>query len=168
MDKIKIIKGDITKIEVDAIVNAAHEGLTGGGGVDGSIHKAAGHKLLGECLNIGGCPTGQARITLGYDLPCSHVIHTVGPVWRGGNHGELRDLVSCYVRSLELAVKYGCKTVAFPAISCGSYCYPVEEAAQIAIATISNFIEKNGKIDEITLVLFEDRTYDDFKKAAEQ
>jgi O-acetyl-ADP-ribose deacetylase (regulator of RNase III) len=151
MAKIEIIRADITKLEVDAIVNAANETLLGGGGVDGAIHRAAGPGLLAECQGIGGCPTGEARITKGYNLPALHVIHTVGPIWRGGGEGEHRLLGSCYRNSLELAVNNQLTSVAFPAISCGVYGFPIGEAAVIAIGETVKFLSHN---ESITLVIF--------------
>ena len=154
VDRIKLVQGDITKYEVDAVVNAANESLLGGGGVDGAIHRAAGPQLLAECRALCGCRTGQAKITQAYNLPAKYVIHTVGPIYHGGAKGEARLLASCYRQSLELARAHDCRTVAFPAISCGVYGYPVADAARIAIGTIREFLGENNLPERVLLVLF--------------
>ena len=151
---LRLYTGDITKLKVDAIVNAANEPLLGGGGVDGAIHRAAGPALLEECRTLNGCPTGQAKATKGYDLPASYVIHTVGPVWHGGKKGEPELLESCYRNSMALALELGCKTVAFPAISTGVYHYPLEEATVIAVSTVRKFLEEHPDGPQVTFVCF--------------
>lgn len=152
--RIVVVEGDITRQAVDAIVNAANSSLLGGGGVDGAIHRAAGPELLAECRTLGGCPTGEARITRAYCLPARHVIHTVGPVWQGGGQGEDELLASCYRASLELAVRHGVATIAFPSISTGAYGFPVERAARIAVRTVRAFIDTHGELEEVRLVCF--------------
>jgi O-acetyl-ADP-ribose deacetylase (regulator of RNase III) len=155
--RITVVQGDITRQDVDAIVNAANESLRGGGGVDGAIHRAAGPELLEECIQIGGCPTGEARITRGYRLPARHVIHTVGPVWHGGGQGEAEKLASCYQNALRLAVENGARTVAFPGISTGVYGYPLEDATRIAVTTVRNCLAEMPGIAEVRFVTFGDR-----------
>ena len=152
--KLELFRGDITKLDVDAIVNAANESLRGGGGVDGAIHRAAGPELLEECRRIGGCPTGEARITRGYRLPARHVIHTVGPVWHGGTRGEPELLASCYRSSLRLAIENGVRTIAFPAISCGVYGYPVDQAARIAVDETRRTLADDDTIERVIFTCF--------------
>jgi O-acetyl-ADP-ribose deacetylase (regulator of RNase III) len=162
--KIDIVRGDITKLDVDAIVNAANTTLLGGGGVDGAIHRAAGAELLAECRTLGGCRPGEARITRGYHLPARFVIHTVGPVWRGGQRGEPRTLANCYRNSLQLAVENEIKTIAFPAISCGAYGYPIPEGAQVALKTTRDFLATDDSIDKVAFVLWGEDIYDTYRQ----
>lgn len=152
---IEIITADITTLNVDAIVNAANSSLLGGGGVDGAIHSAAGAELLEECRTISGCNTGEAVATKGYLLPAKHVIHTVGPIWRGGNTGEPEQLRSCYVNSLKIARELNCETIAFPAVSCGIYGYPIEEACDIAVEAVNEWVENGNSPQTIYLVAFD-------------
>ena len=163
-DKIDLLRGDITKLDVDAIVNAANTSLLGGGGVDGAIHRAAGPKLLEECRSLGGCQPGQAKITRGYNLPAPFIIHTVGPVWSGGNRGEAEALANCYRNSLRLAAEKEIKTIAFPAISCGAYRYPIAEAAQIALRTARDFLSASDQIDKVTFVLITGEIFSVYKQ----
>ena len=161
---IDIVRGDITALEVDAIVNAANTTLLGGGGVDGAIHRAAGPELLAECRTLGGCRPVEAKITRGYRLPVRFVIHTVGPIWRGGKRGEPEILANCYRNSLQLAVENGIKTIAFPAISCGAYGYPIQEAAQIALKTTREFLANADKIEKVIFVLWGEEIYEAYRK----
>jgi O-acetyl-ADP-ribose deacetylase (regulator of RNase III) len=157
--RLTLIRGDITKLAVDAIVNAANTTLLGGGGVDGAIHRAAGPELLAECKTLGGCRPGEAKITRGYSLPARFVIHTVGPVWSGGHRDEPETLASCYRNSLRTASENGVHTIAFPAISCGVYRYPIPNAAQIAVTTTAEFLRENASITEVTFVVSSDDIY---------
>lgn len=162
--QIKLSRDDITKLKVDAIVNAANSKLAGGGGVDGAIHKAAGMQLLEECKTLNGCETGSAKLTKGYNLPAKYVIHAVGPVWRGGQNKEAELLKSCYTTSLNLAVEHGCRSIAFPNISTGIYGFPKEEAAKIAIDTVVEFIERNDSLNEIYFVCFDEENHSLYNK----
>lgn len=164
MSKIQLIKADITTLDVDAIVNAANKTLLGGGGVDGAIHKAAGEGLLRECMTLGGCETGQAKITKGYNLPCRYVIHTVGPIYSPSATGQDEQLAACYTSSLALAQKYGLKSVAFSAISTGVYGYPIERACAVAYDAVKKFLDKNSGIEKVIFVCFNDRVYDAYAK----
>src|SRR5213596_1928928 len=159
LSKIEILPGDITKLDADAIVNAANATLLGGGGVDGAIHRAAGPELLAECRTLGGCEPGKAKITRGYRLPARFVIHTVGTIWRGGKHGEPETLADCYRNSLQLAVENEIKTIAFPAISCGAYGYPIPDAAQVAVSTARDFLATDDNIDKVIFVLWGEDIY---------
>jgi O-acetyl-ADP-ribose deacetylase (regulator of RNase III) len=170
--KLELVKGDLTEVEVDAIVNAANSTLLGGGGVDGAIHRKGGPKILEECKRVratewpDGLPTGCSTITSGGNLKAKHVIHTVGPIWRGGFHEEAKLLKQAYRSSLKLAVANGLKTVAFPSISTGAYGYPVEEASRIAVIAIKEFLEKEDKLEKVSFVLFSDRDFEVYLKAA--
>ncbi|MBN1633097.1 MAG: O-acetyl-ADP-ribose deacetylase [Ignavibacteria bacterium] len=164
MNRISIIKGDITKLEVDAIVNAANKTLLGGGGVDGAIHRAAGRQLYEKCKTLNGCETGEAKITRGYNLPAKNVIHTAGPVWHGGKYNEPSLLKNCYLNSLKLAKEHNLKTIAFPSISTGVYGYPIEEASKIAVDTVMSFLKENSIPEEVTFVCFSDSDLKVYKK----
>ncbi len=160
MLRFKVLQGDLTKQKVDAIVNAANESLLGGGGVDGAIHRAAGPDLLAECRKLGGCPTGEAKMTRGYRLPAKHVIHTVGPVWHGGERGEDDLLASCYRNSLALVAEHGLRSVAFPAISCGVFGFPIDRAAAIAVREIRTFLAGNAEVERVLAVCFGGDVYE--------
>jgi O-acetyl-ADP-ribose deacetylase (regulator of RNase III) len=162
--KIRIVRGDITTLDVDAVVNAANTTLLGGGGVDGAIHYAAGPELLEECRHLGGCPTGEARITRGHALKARWVIHTVGPVWKGGGRGEAKLLATCYESSLMLAMDRKLKSIAFPAISTGAYAYPLKEATEIAIASVTNFTLQTDVFDEILFCCYSGEDFAMYKK----
>ena len=165
MSRIEIVRGDITLLKVDAIVNAANNAMCGGGGVDGAIHRAAGPELLAECKKAGGCKTGAAKITGGYRLPAQYVIHTVGPVWYGGDRGEAELLASCYRESLKLAVVNNVKTIAFPAISCGAYRYPSDQACDIAVHEVSGFLSEDEQIRAVSLVCFDAKLESQLRRA---
>lgn len=168
--KIQTVQGDITKVnDLEAIVNAANNSLLGGGGVDGAIHRAAGPQLLAECRTLHGCDTGEAKITGAYNLPCTYVIHTVGPVWHGGQNGEEQLLANAYRNSLQVAVDHGVRTIAFPSISTGAYRYPVDQAALAAVTTVRKFCEESlGKIDIVRFVLFDSRTLAAYDRAIKE
>jgi len=163
--RIELIKGDITAVKADAIVNAANTSLLGGGGVDGAIHRKAGPRLLEECRTLRGCEVGGAKVTKGYDLPARYVIHTVGPFWNGGGRGEAGFLASCYRSSLELARKHSLRSIAFPSISTGAYRFPIEEAAAIALKTVKEYARANpGSFEKVTFVLFSEGDLDVYKR----
>ena len=165
---IEIIQADITTLKVDAIVNAANESLLGGGGVDGAIHRAAGPKLLEECKTVGGCPTGEARLTNGYNLPAQYVIHTVGPVWQGGNHGEDELLAACYRHSMSLALRTKIRSIAFPAISTGVYHFPLDRAARIAANEVHRFLETYPEFDRVVFCCFGEEAERAYSQAVER
>jgi O-acetyl-ADP-ribose deacetylase len=167
-ERIEIVQGDITKQVVDAIVNAANSTLLGGGGVDGAIHRVAGPSLLEECRTLKGCPTGEAKITGGYNLPAKWVIHTVGPIWRGGNNQEEELLANCYRNSLALAEKNNIRTIAFPSISTGAYCFPIERASRIAISEIRKFLNSNSSLEKVVIVCFDKSDYNCYLRAAKE
>ena len=162
-DRLQAIQANIVTLKVDAIVNAANTTLLGGGGVDGAIHRAAGPELLAECRTLGGCPTGQAKITRAYRLPAKHVIHTVGPVWSGGSRGEPGLLASCYRSSFELALEHQLKTIAFPAISCGAYGYPLEQAVRIAVRESAEFVAQHEPVEKVIFACFDRDTLDAYR-----
>lgn len=167
MKLIEIVKGDITRLKVDAIVNAANNSLLGGGGVDGAIHRTAGPGLLAECRSLNGCATGDAKITKGYNLPAKFIIHTVGPVWHGGVKGEPDKLASCYRRSLELAAENKLRSVAFPNISTGVYGYPKKLAAKIAVATVRDFLSEESPVARVIFCIFDDENYSIYQEFLE-
>jgi len=167
-ERLEIVQADITRLTVDAIVNAANSSLLGGGGVDGAIHRAAGPGLLEECRKLGGCRTGEAKLTKGYNLPARFVIHTVGPIWGGGGRGEEELLASCYRSSLTLAQQHGLKTIAFPAISTGAYGFPIERAARIAVQEVRRFLRHDATLEKVILVCYDRQAYDILAAAAEE
>jgi O-acetyl-ADP-ribose deacetylase (regulator of RNase III) len=162
--RVSLLEGDITKVQVDAMVNAANTSLLGGGGVDGAIHRAAGPELLAECRTLGGCRTGEAKITAGYRLPAKYVIHTVGPIWGGGNRGEPELLANCYRNSLALATSHQIRKIAFPAISCGVYGYPIDEACQIAVRETQAYLDNNELPETVIFVCFGREIYDAYRR----
>lgn len=167
-DRIELIKADITTLKIDAIVNAANNSLLGGGGVDGAIHRTAGHALLEECRTLTGCPTGQAKITKGYQLPARHVIHTVGPVWHGGKSNEQSLLAACYRNSLQLAVANNLKSIAFPNISTGVYGFPIVPAAKIAIREVKEFLKNNETFEKVVFSCYDYDNYELYKELLEK
>jgi O-acetyl-ADP-ribose deacetylase (regulator of RNase III) len=158
-NRIALLRGDIAQVEADAIVNAANTTLLGGGGVDGAIHRAAGPELLEECRSLGGCRPGEVRITKGYRLPAKFIIHTVGPFWTGGQRGEADVLANCYRNSLQLAIEHGLTSIAFPAISCGAYRYPIDQASQVAVQTTDSFLRSDQQLDKVIFVLWDEASY---------
>ncbi|MGA2671648.1 MAG: O-acetyl-ADP-ribose deacetylase [Terracidiphilus sp.] len=167
IERIAVLKTDITTLAVDAIANAANTSLLGGGGVDGAIHRAAGPELLAECRLLGGCPTGQAKLTRGYRLPAHYVIHTVGPVWNGGSHNERELLASCYRSCFAIAREHGLLRIAFPAISCGVYRFPVDLAVQIAVRETVAELKKNEALEEVIFACFDDGVYESYRRAVQ-
>ena len=167
-NRVEIHKGDITKLKVDAIVNATNTSLLGGGGVDGAIHRAAGPELLEFNRKLGGCKTGEAKISPGFKLPAKYIIHTVGPIWNGGRNNEDKLLANCYINSLKLAVENKIKTIAFPAISTGVYSFPLERATKIAVTEVKKFVEKNESIEKVIFVCFAEETFQVYKKILEE
>lgn len=164
-EKIHLLKGDITQLQVDAIVNAANSSLLNGSGVNGAIHDAAGPELLEECKTLGECAPGQAKITKGYRLPAKYVIHAVGPIWRGGAKSEAKVLADCYSSTMKLALKNNIKTIAFPAISCGIYGYPIKQASEIAVKEVSHFLEMHPEMESVDFVCFSDDIYEAYEQA---
>ena len=164
IDRVEVTQDDITKMSVDAIVNAANNSLLGGGGVDGAIHRAAGPELLKECRTLNGCETGQAKVTGAYRLPCKMVIHTVGPVWHGGGNGEPALLRSCYINALEAAIENNAKTIAFPSISTGVYRYPIKEASEIATQAVKEILIQYPQIEKVYFVCFDEKTFEAYSK----